>query len=27
VLDATPDFTARSPGEVLTILAEMGFGQ
>ena len=27
LLDATPDFTARTPGEVLTILAEMGFGQ
>lgn len=27
LLDATPDFTATTPGEVLTILAEMGFGQ
>lgn len=27
LLDATPDFTAKTPGEVLTILAEMGFGQ
>lgn len=27
VLDARPDHTARTPGEVLTILAEMGFGQ
>jgi HAD superfamily hydrolase (TIGR01509 family) len=27
LLDATPDFAAKTPGEVLTILAEMGFGQ
>ena len=27
LLDATPDFTAKTPGEVLKILAEMGFGQ
>lgn len=27
LLDATPDFTARTPGEVLAVLGEMGFGQ
>lgn len=27
LLDATPDFTAKTPGEVLTILADVGFGQ
>ena len=27
LLDATPDFTARTPGEVLTILAGVRVGQ